>query len=383
MKENMKKQYPLFDIYWDDKDIESVSNVIKRGSYWAIGPEIQEFEENLGEYLGIDYVVTFNSGTSALHALLLAYDITNGEVIVPSMSFISTANCVILAGAKPVFADIENETLALDPKDVQKKINKKTKAIIPMHYGGKVCKNIEILRDIADDNNIILIEDNAESFGATINGKYTGAIGHAGMLSFCQNKIITTGEGGAICTNDKNIYEKLLLIRSHGRVEQPGTNYFSNINEMDYIQVGYNYRMPTMCAALGLSQLGKIEEIINLRRKIGKFYDKELEKVANVHILPDLQNNRNVYQLYTLLLENPNNRKELQEYLLERNIITKIYFFPIHLKTFYKKKFGYDIGTLPVTEEISKKVLTLPFSLRFMEEDQMFIINSIKDFYST
>ena len=383
MKENMKKQYPLFEIYWDDKDIESVSNVIKRGSYWAIGPEIQEFEEKLGEYLDIDYVVTFNSGTSALHALLLAYDITNGEVIVPSMSFISTANCVILAGAKPIFADIENETLGLDIEDVQKKINKKTKAIIPMHYGGKVCKNIEILRDIADNNNLILIEDNAESFGAKINGKHAGAIGHAGMLSFCQNKIITTGEGGAICTNDKNIYEKLLLIRSHGRVEQPGTNYFSNINEMDYIQVGYNYRMPTMCAALGLSQLGKIDEIIKLRRKIGKFYDKELEKVANVQILPDIQNTRNVYQLYSLLLENPDSRKELQEYLLERNIYTKIYFFPIHLKTYYRKKFGYDVGNLPVTEELSRKVLTLPFSLRFTERDQLFIINSIKEFYST
>jgi perosamine synthetase len=383
MEENMKKQYPLFDIYWDDKDIESVSNVIKRGSYWAIGPEIQEFEEKLGEYLDIDYAVTFNSGTSALHAILLAYDITNGEVIVPSMSFISTANCVILTGAKPIFADIENETLGLDTEDVQKKINKKTKAIIPMHYGGKVCKNIETLREIANDNNLILIEDNAESFGAKINGKYAGTIGHSGMLSFCQNKIITTGEGGAICTNDKNIYEKLLLIRSHGRVERPGTNYFSNINEMDYIQVGYNYRMPTMCAALGLTQLGKIEEIINLRRKIGKFYDKELEKVANVHILPDLQNIRNVYQLYSLLLENPDNRKELQEYLLEKNIITKIYFFPIHLKTFYRKKFSYDIGSLPVTEEISKKVLTLPFSLRFTEGDQLFIINSIKEFYST
>ncbi len=379
----MKEKYPLFDIYWDDKDIHSVVNIIKRGSYWAIGPEIQEFEEALGKYLGVEYIATFNSGTSALHAALLAYDITSGEVIVPSMSFISTANCVILSGAKPVFADIENESLGLDPEDVQKKINKNTKAIIPMHYGGRICKNIEVLKEIADDNDLILIEDNAESFGAKINNKFAGTIGQAGMLSFCQNKVITTGEGGAICTNDRNIYEKLLLIRSHGRVEQPGINFFSNINEMDYIQVGYNYRMPTMCAALGLSQLEKINKIIKIRRKIGKFYDKELEEVKNIQILPDIENVYNVYQLYSILLENPENRKELQEYLLERKIYTKIYFFPIHLKTYYKNKFSFNIGTLPVTEEVSKKVLSLPISLRFTEGDQLFIINSIKEFYSS
>ncbi len=379
----MTKNYPLFDIYWDDKDIEAVTNIVKRGSYWAIGPEIKEFEENLGTYLNVKYAATFNSGTSALHAILLAHNITKGEVIVPSMSFISTANCVILAGAKPVFGDIEKETLGLDPEDVQKKINKNTRAIVPMHYGGRICKNIEILREIADDNHLLLIEDNAESLGANINGKFAGAIGHAGMLSFCQNKVISTGEGGAICTNDKNIYEKLLLIRSHGRVESPETNYFTNINEMDYIQVGYNYRMPTICAALGLSQLGKIEEIIKLRRKKGQFYDKEFEKETNVKILPDIQGIRNVYQLYSILLENPDTRKELQEFLLEKKIYTKIYFFPIHLKTYYKEKFGFNIGTLPVTEEISNKILTLPFSIRFTEIDQMFIINSLKEFYLT
>ncbi len=177
------------------------------------------------------------------------------------MSFISTANCVILAGAKPVFAEIEEQTLGLDIDDVRKKITKKTRAIIPMHYGGKVCKNIEVLNELANDKNILLIEDNAESFGAKINNKFAGTIGHASMLSFCQNKIITMGEGGAILTDDKKIYNKLLLIRSHGRVEQPGTDYFSNINEMDYIQIGYNFRIPTICGALGISQLEKIDII--------------------------------------------------------------------------------------------------------------------------
>ena len=377
----MKKEYPLFDIYWDDNDIEKVVNVIKRGSFWAIGPEIKEFEEKVAEYFSVEFAVTFNSGTSALQAILLAYDITSGEVIIPSMSFISTANCVILAGAKPIFAEIEEKTLGLDVDDVRKKITKKTRAIMPMHYGGKVCKNIEELNQIANDNNIILIEDNAESFGAKINNKFAGTIGHAGMLSFCQNKIITTGEGGAILTNDEKIYKKLLLIRSHGRVEQPGTNYFSNINEMDYIQIGYNYRIPTMCGALGISQLEKIDIIIELRRKIGKFYDNNLSKIPQIQIFPEIKNSRNVYQLYSLLLKNPEKRNELQAYLLEKGIYTKVYFYPIHLKSFYREKFGYKQGDLPITEKLSDKILTLPFSLRFKESDQDYIINCIKDFF--
>jgi len=184
----MERKYPLFDIYWDEKDIQMITNIIKRGSYWATGPEIREFEEKLESYFNVKYVSAFNSGTSALHAVLLAYNITSGEVIVPSMSFISTANCIILAGAKPIFAEIEDETLGLYPEDVKERITEKTRAILPMHYGGKVCKNIKALREIADDYNLILIEDNAESFGAKIHNEFAGTIGHAGILSFCQNK---------------------------------------------------------------------------------------------------------------------------------------------------------------------------------------------------
>ncbi|MHA1344067.1 MAG: DegT/DnrJ/EryC1/StrS family aminotransferase [Promethearchaeota archaeon] len=366
----MERKYPLFDIYWDEKDIQMITNIIKRGSYWATGPEIREFEEKLESYFNVKYVSAFNSGTSALHAVLLAYNITSGEVIVPSMSFISTANCIILAGAKPIFAEIEDETLGLYPEDVKERITEKTRAILPMHYGGKVCKNIKALREIADDYNLILIEDNAESFGAKIHNEFAGTIGHAGILSFCQNKVITTGEGGAICTNNEEIYKKVLLIRSHGRVEQHGTDYFSNIHEMDYIEIGYNFRIPTMCAALGISQLDKIDKIIELRRKIGKYYDSNLDNLSEIQIIPELDGFKNVYQLYSILLTNPEKREDLQSYLLENGIYTKVYFYPIHLKTFYRKRFGYSEGDLPITEEISSRILTLPFLFRFTNEDQ-------------
>ena len=377
----MSKKYPLFDIYWDESDVEKVSTIIKRGSYWAAGPEIREFEEKLETYFCSKYAVTFNSGTSALHAILLAYGITSGEVILPSMSFISTANCVILAGAKPVFAEIEEDSIGLDHEDVKERINNKTKAIIPVHYGGNVCKNILELKKIAEDHNLILIEDTAESFGAKIQDSYAGTIGNAGMFSFCQNKIITTGEGGAICTNDEEIYKKLLLIRSHGRVEQKGINYFSNIHEMDYIEVGYNYRMPTMCAALGISQLDKIDEIIRLRRERGKYYNEKLKDIHEIQTFPEVEGFKIVYQLYSIKLKNPKKRTELQNFLLKNGIFTKVYFYPIHLKSFYNKRFGYHEGDLPKTEKISNEILSLPFSLNFTNEDQDYIVNKIKEFY--
>jgi perosamine synthetase len=377
----MVRKFPLFDIYWDENDIKKLTNVIKRGSYWAVGPEIEEFEENLASYLDKKYVVTFNSGTSALHAALLAYNITGGEVIVPSLSFISTANCVILAGSKPVFAEIEEDTLGLDPEDVKEKINKNTKAIIPMHYGGKVCNHIEELVEIADNNNLILIEDAAESFGAKSDNKFAGTFGEAGMFSFCQNKIITTGEGGAICTEDADIFAKLKLIRSHGRVDKEDIDFFSNIDESEYIEIGYNYRMPAMCAALGISQLQKVEDIIHLRRKIGQFYDQNLINSQHIEIIPEIKGQRTVYQLYSIFLKNPEVRKNLQNYLLENQIYTKVYFHPIHLKKFYRENFNFDKGHLPITEKISRKLLSLPLSFNFTQEEQMHIIQTIESFF--
>ncbi|MFX0059062.1 MAG: DegT/DnrJ/EryC1/StrS family aminotransferase [Candidatus Heimdallarchaeota archaeon] len=377
----MKKKYPLFDIYWDNEDVQWVTDVIKRGSYWATGPEIKKFEVDLADFFKVKYVATFNSGTSALHAILLAYNITQGEVIVPSMCFISTANCVLLVGSKPIFAEIEDKTLGLDPEDVNNKITEKTRAIIPMHYGGMTCRHIKILKEIAEDNNLVLIEDNAESLGAEIEGKMAGTIGDAGMLSFCQNKIITTGEGGAICTNDEEIYKKLLLIRSHGRVEHPGSDYFSNIKESEYIQIGYNYRLPTMSAALGIAQLKKVNEIIKLRRKIGKYYDEKLSKNPNLEIFGELSGFKNVYQLYSVLLKDFNKKEELQDFLLKEGIFTKVYFYPIHLKSFYRETFGYKEGDLPITEKLSKRILTLPISLRFENEDQNYIIKKVAEFF--
>jgi perosamine synthetase len=374
----MNWKIPLFKMYWDTQDIIAVTKVIKRGSYWTMGPEIQTLEDNIAGFIGKKYGVSFNSGTSALHATLLAYDIKHGaEVIVPSFTFIATANVVVLTGATPVFADIEKQSYALDPEDVKEKITAKTKAIIPIHYGGGPCKNIKALREIAEDHHLVLIEDAAESLGAKIHNRRVGTFGDAAMFSFCQNKVITAGEGGILVTDSKTIAAKLQLIRSHGRVESK-EGYFATTQELDYIQAGYNYRLPSINAALVLSQFKKFNRIIQMRREKAAYYTKKLSKIKDIRTPAESKGEYHVYQLYTIELPDKKTRDHLQQHLTKAGIMTKVYFEPIHLKTFYIKEFHYKKSDLPVTEEIAEKVLTLPLYPSLTKKEMDYIISVIE-----
>lgn len=372
---------PLFKIYSDKKDIKAVEDVISRGMGWAIGPNVEKFEDEIKKYIGADYALVFNSGTSALHALMIAYGIGPGdEVIVPSFTFIATANAALFVGAKPVFAEIEKDTFGLDPIDVEKKITNKTKAIIPIHYGGLPCK-IKEIKKIAEKNGLILIEDAAESLGAKIGGKKIGTFGDAAVLSFCQNKIITTGEGGAVLTNSKEIYEKLKLARSHGRLENG--NYFSSVQYMDYISLGYNFRMSDILAALGRSQLKKVEDIINKRRKNAEYLNKKLSELDEIIVCATPKDYFNVYQMYTVVVKGGKKiRDNLKKYLGEVGISAKIYFDPVHLVSFYKNNLGCKEGDLPITEDISSHVLTLPMYPEMTKKEMDYIIKNIKSFFN-
>ncbi len=379
-EEVMKWKIPLFKSYWDEKDVESVAKIIRRGTYWAAGPEIKEFEENITKLIGNQYSLTFNSGTSALHAVLLAYNIKkDDEIIVPSFTFIATGNAPLFVNAKPVFAEIEDETYGLDIEDVKNKINDKTKVIMPIHYGGCPCKNIRELKEIAEDNNLLLIEDAAQSLGARIGNSKVGTFGDAAMFSLCQDKMITTGEGGIITTDSRECYEKLKLIRSHGRAES--SDYFSSSDLMDYVSIGYNFRMPTMVAALGKSQLTKINKIIKMRRKNAEYYTSNLSDLSEIKLPDSPSNFYHVYQKYTIKVEN-NKRDELMKFLAKKGIFTKPYFgLPIHLTKFYREYFGYKKGDLPITEGLSNKVLTVPMFPALEKQDMDYIIDSIKKFY--
>jgi len=377
----MKWKTPLFKSYWEEDDIEAVANVIRRSTYWATGPEIEEFEKKIALFVGTKYCISFNSGTSALHSVMVAYGIDSREVIVPSFTFIATANAVLLAGARPVFAETEERSYGLESEDVKEKITRKTKAIIPIHYGGLASRDIKSLREIADDHNILLIEDAAESLGSKIDEKMVGTFGDSAMFSFCQNKVITTGEGGVIVTNSKDVYQKLKLLRSHGRVESKTEDYFSTTKSMDYIQIGYNFRMSTMIAALGLSQLNKIRKIIKMRRDNALYLNHKLSNLTQIRLPLESKNQFHVYQMYTIQLKNNQDRNALQKHLSVSGIMTKVYFEPIHLKTFYRKKFGYKDGDLPKTEKLSERVLTLPMYPVLKKQDLDYIAESIKAFF--
>jgi len=372
---------PLFKIFWDEGDIRAVNGIIKKGMYWTTGPQSKEFEKMIAGYIGTKYAVVFNSGTSALHAAVLAHNIKEGdEAIVPSFTFIATANALLFAGAKPVFADIEGKTFGLDPEDVKEKITGKVKAIIPVHYGGSPCL-IRELKEIAEDYNLILIEDAAEGFGAKIEKKKVGTFGDSAMLSFCQNKVITTGDGGAVVTDSREIYEKLKLIRSHGRLED--SDYFSSWKYMDYVTLGYNYRMSDIAAALGISQLEKIDKIIQIRKTNAEYMNNGLSDVEGIlPPKPPYDYYFHVYQMYTVRVKGEQKtRNNLAKYLAEKGITTKVYFHPVHLTHFYKNELNYNCK-LPVTEEISKQVLTLPMHPSLTKEEMDYIIEKTKTFFA-
>jgi len=371
---------PLFKIFWDKEDIKMVNELIKKGAYWAGGLTIDKFEEKIAKYIGRKYCVVFNSGTSALHAILLAYGIKpDDEVIVPSFTFIATANAPLFVGAKPVFADIEEETFGLSPKSVKEKITSKTKAIIPIHYSGCPCL-IKELRKIANDYNLILIEDAAEAFGARIKNKKVGTFGNSAMLSFCQNKIITTGDGGAIVTDSRNIYEEMKLIRSHGRQED--SNYIGTPEYLDYIKLGYNFRMPDMVAALGISQIKKVEKLIEMRRKNAEYLTKKLKKIDGIILQNPPNDYFHVYQMYTIRIKKGIKvRNSLIKNLAENGIMTKVYFNPIHLTRFYKREFGHKKNELPITEKISEQVLTLPLFPTLTKKEIDYIVRTIGVFF--
>lgn len=374
----MKWKIPLFKMYWDTQDITAVTKVIKRASYWTMGPEIQTLEDAIAGFLGKKQGISFNSGTSALHALLLAYDIKNGdEVIVPSFTFIATANVVVLTGATPVFADIEPKSYALDPEDVKEKITNKTKAILPIHYGGSPCKEIKALTEIAKDHHLLFIEDACESLGAEIHSQKVGTFSDAAVFSFCQNKVITAGEGGLAVTDSTMVAEKLRLIRSHGRIESK-QGYFSSTQDLDYILAGYNYRLPSINAALVLSQFKKFKKIIKMRREKAAYYTKKLSTLSSIQTPTETAGEHHVYQLYTIELPNKKIRDGLQQHLTKAGIMTKIYFEPIHLKKFYTKEFNYKKNDLPLTEAISEKVLTLPLYPTITKREMDYVVSTIR-----
>jgi len=249
---------------------------------------------------------------------------------------------------------------------------------MPMDYGGMSCKIFEI-RNIAKENNLTLIEDAAESLGSSVKSNMVGSLADSAIFSFCGNKILTTGEGGAIVTNSKSIYEKIKLIRSHGRLDK--IDYFNNPEESNYVGLGYNWRMSAITATLGLSQISKLDKIIRMRQKNADFISSRLSKYKQIKIPVPPDGYKHVYQMYTIRLSNKEMRDKLHEFLLNKKIFSKVYFNPIHTTDYYKEKFGEQKISLPTTEKICNQVLTLPLYPNMTSEEKDYLTSSVIEFF--
>jgi dTDP-4-amino-4,6-dideoxygalactose transaminase len=354
----MSGQIPLFEIAWDEDDISNVVQSISRGSYWAKGPFVDRFESALERYLDVEHAVVVNSGTTAIVAALRGAGIGSGdEVIVPSFTFIATANAVREVGAEPVFADIEMETYGLDPASVRACVTDRTAAVVPVHLYGTPCRIEELMR-LADSEDLILIEDAAEAFGSTVGGTYAGTFGDAGILSFCQNKVVVTGEGGAVVTDDNELAHRVRLYRSHGRETD---DYFDSAGSGEYVAHGTNIRMSDVTAALGCAQLEKVDELIAGRRDAAQHLTAGLADVDGVRTPAPREGATHVYQLYTIELAAWVDRRTVVETLAERGVSSKVYWdTPVHRTTYYRETASGPSPDLPNTDATADRVLSLP-----------------------
>ncbi|MCU5130625.1 UDP-4-amino-4,6-dideoxy-N-acetyl-beta-L-altrosamine transaminase [Bacillus thuringiensis] len=371
----------------DGYDIQAVVDVLK-GDFLTTGPMVQQFEEAIAKYVGAKYTVSFSNGTAALHAACYAAGITEGdEVITTPMTFVASANCILYQGAKPVFADIDNETYNISPKSIEEKITNKTKAIIPVHYTGQPVE-LEAIQKIAKQNNLIIIEDAAHALGATYKNKKIGSIGDMTMFSFHPVKHITTGEGGVITTNNPLFYEKLVQFRTHGIERNPQKlleNHGPWYYEMQFL--GYNYRITDIQAALGLSQLSKLDSFIKIRKKYVDIYSKEFSCLSEIIIPKQLPQTSSSWHLYIIRLNTKLlkcNRKEFYEALQRENIGVNVHYIPVHLQPFYQK-LGYEKGICPQAENVYEEIITLPLFPKMTEADVWDVIQAVRkvlSFYS-
>lgn len=361
----------------DESDIKAVVEVLK--SDWLTqGPKIDEFEKKLSEYCGTKYAVVFSNGTAALHAAYFSAGLKkDDEFITTPLTFAATANAGLYLGAKPVFADIEEDG-NLDPVEVEKKITSKTKAIAVVDYAGKPAQ-LDQLKDIAKKYNLILIEDACHALGAEYKGKKIGSVSDLTIFSFHPVKSITTGEGGAVLTDNKDYYERLKMFRTHGitknnLVNKPEGDWYYEMQEL-----GFNYRMTDIQAALGNSQLKRLDRFIKARRKIAADYKKAFEKYNNLMSLPSadgIDNSSWHLLIVRLLGKLSSKRAEIFKKLRESGVGIQVHYIPVYWHPFYQK-LGYKKGLCPKAEAFYKSIISLPIYPDLKLEDQKSVIKRV------
>jgi dTDP-4-amino-4,6-dideoxygalactose transaminase len=373
----MEWKIPLSDIDLDEEEIEAVTEVLK--SKWlSMGPVTQRFEEEFAKYLGVKYAFGVSSGTAALHIALKVLGIKEGdEVIAPSLTFVATANSILYCGAKTVFADIMSlDTFNISPDDILEKITNETKAITVVHYGGYPC-DMNAIMEIANDYDLKVIEDVAHAPGAEYKGRKCGTIGDVGCFSFFANKNLVTGEGGMVVTNNDALAEKIRIIRSHGMTTLTWDRHKGHAHSYDVVDLGFNYRINEIASAIGLVQLKKLNENNEKRRRIVEEYRKRLKNISGISVPFENHKEKSSCHIFPILLSEDVSREGFIDKLKKRGIQTSIHYSPIHLFTYYRKKFGFREGMLSKTEFVGEHEVTLPLYPKMREEDVGYIVNCI------
>jgi len=342
----MKLKYPVYQPSLSGNEKKYVMECLDSTWISSKGKFINQFEENFSEYLGIKYSASVSNGTVALHAALLALGIGKGdEVIVPTFTYIASVNAINYTGAASVFVDSINDTWQMDPEDVKKKITSKTKAVMAVHLYGHTCEMDELV-NICNKHNLYLIEDTAEAFGSKYKGKFAGTYGDISTFSFFGNKTITTGEGGMVSTNNKELYDLVVRLKSQGLAA--GKEYFHDI-------IGYNYRMTNICAAIGCAQLENAMKTITKKREIANWYNNQLNHLP-LQLPKESQDVFNTYWMYTVMVNDTHKRDELRTFLREKGIETRPAFNPVHQMPMYYK----EGASFPVAESLALKGINLP-----------------------
>ncbi len=334
-----------------DKELQYVTECVKSSWISSLGWYVKEFEKRFSSYCGAKYGVATSSGTTALHLALASLGIGRGdEVVIPSLTMIATANAVTYTGAKIALVDSEEECWNIDANKIEEEITEKTKAIIPVHTYGHPADMDPIL-EVAEKHGLFVVEDAAEAHGAEYKGRKAGGIGDDGCFSFYANKIITTGEGGMLVTNHEDLAERAKALRAHA---------FSEDKHFWHRAIGFNYRMSSLQAAVGVAQLEKIEEFVERRRKNAMLYNSYLEEIDGVVIPPEANWAKNVYWMYSILIKDEfgMGRDGLMGVLEKDGIETRTFFYPVNIQPIYKDRF--DGQRFPVAEALSKTGMNLP-----------------------
>ena len=376
----MDWRVPLADMNFGVEEEEAVQQVIRSG-WLSMGEVTKKFEQEFAAFIGAKHTLAVTNGTAALHMACLAAGIGPGdEVIVPSLTFVATANAVRYTGAIPVFADIESlDWLNISPSSIETRISEKTRAILVVHYAGFPC-NMPAIMEIARRHNLVVLEDSAHAIGSTLEGRTLGTWGSIGCYSFFSNKNMTTGEGGMLATDDEALAEKLRLLRSHGMTSLSWDRHQGHAYSYDVIDLGYNYRIDEMRSALGRVQLRKIPAGNQQRSKLTALYRELLAELAPQVELPfgDLRGT-SCYHILPALLPMGTDRIGFMEGLQKRGIQTSIHYPPVHRFSIYAEEWLRRASSLPITEEVASREVTLPLYSTMRIDQVHWVVQAVKE----